>query len=238
VFTRAILLCCLALPGVAAWAQQESLTEEFARLSAKERTRIASKEARESQLDDRYQAVMEEAEALFRAQRYDDAMEKFQEARVMRPYNVYPKVKIQDLQALIRQRDGIANEPEGPPGAAPDQPAVLPEQRSTVPGNTTTVAPGPLPAAAAIVPSNGPSPTAPRSSGPPALIADEGPAPLPGEGERIFREGRAVVVERVRAEEGRTIVWRKVYHPWGEVHNFRDGVAITDREWAEAFGAE
>ena len=82
-----------------------SLTPEFSQLSAKERARIAKREQEEAAKDPQYQAVMAKAEDLFKQQQYDEALASFIEARNIRPYNVYPKVKIQDLQALIAKRD-------------------------------------------------------------------------------------------------------------------------------------
>lgn len=233
-----LLLCLLTAP---LWAQDESLTDEFARMSAKERTRIAKKEVQEAEQDARYQEVMEQAETLFREQRYEEALELYQEARTLRPYNVYPKVKIQDLKVLIRQRDAApGSEDRGPEkgttGPPPAPSPVAGEERSAPTGTPATPV-----VVARTVPTTPPEHPPTRNIGsmertPPA-VRNEPVAP-PVEGERIFREGRAVVVERVVVEEGRPLVWRKVFQPWGEVVHFRDGVAVPQRAWVEAFGPE
>ena len=58
------------------------------------------------------------------------------------------------------------------------------------------------------------------------------------EGERIYKEGRAVVVERSTSVEGKAVIFRKVLHPWGEVMYFRDGASIPERIWIETFGVQ
>jgi hypothetical protein len=212
-------LCFLLIIGAArpiAAQRDSSLTRDFAKLSAKERSRIAREEQDAAAADAQFQSVMAEAEALFAQQRYEAALARYQEARRLRPYNVFPKVKIQDLEALIaRQAKEQAGtvDPLDPP--KPDPPARLVAQ--------------PEPALAA--PSREPVP-APKAE---PLRAE--PAPNPSDWqERSWLEGRAVVLERVRTVEGHTETYRRVSHPWGQVVHFREGLAITEREWLEAFG--
>ena len=68
-------------------------------------------------------------------------------------------------------------------------------------------------------------------------ITQEPPKP-DGLQERSFVEGRAVVLERRVVKEGVEAVYRKVTHPWGQVVHFRDGIAISEREWEAAFGPQ
>ncbi len=245
---KVILLLMLLRSSLLPAQRDSSLTSEFARMSAKERARIAREEGALAETDTAFQAAMRAGEEHFRAARYHDALDRFQRARNLRPHNVHPKVKIQDLQALLaRQVDGSRESAE--------QPAPPPEQ-APQPGATNAVQEAVAPAAAArkvdahelSTPAGPPQPsTKPERSaviepGPPATVhvrkegATTTPAtvPLP-EGHRIFREGRAVVEERVVQEVGRTVVWRKVMHPWGEVVHFRDNEAIPERRWQERF---
>ena len=48
--------------------------------------------------------VMQRAERAFQEGRYEEAIKGYEEARSMRPYNVYPKVKIEDLRALLARQ--------------------------------------------------------------------------------------------------------------------------------------
>ena len=219
-----------------------SLTDEFAKLSAKERARIAKEELEEAARDTRYQAVMEEAEALFRARDFEASLEKYKEARELRPYNVYPKVKIQDLQALLKRLEEEAN-------AAKEAPAEQPAPKAEVPAMENKP---PTPQSAGELPVVEPQhqvntavekPVRPKEPEPKVASLPQSAGPVQGPealeaGERLYREGRATVLERRVPEEGKLIVWRKVTHPWGEVVHFRDGQAIPARTWTEQFGGQ
>jgi hypothetical protein len=93
-----------ALFSVCTAAQKQSLTTEFAGLSAKERTRLAKQEQEEAALDVEYQHLMEVADEFFRTRSYEQALVIYQTARKRRPLNVNPKVKIEDLMALLAQQ--------------------------------------------------------------------------------------------------------------------------------------
>lgn len=216
-------------------AQGDALTEEFGRLSAKERTRIAQEEIAQAANDQQYQQVMAEADEHFRHQRYEDALERYTVARAMRPYNVYPKVKIQDLQALMEKRDAetkrealtvLVEEPGGSAAPVFDTPVPVKEEvappsgpKAAQPEKRSEVKPVPRP-----------SPVIERQ----AVIQDP-PTPDEGMTERTLREGRAVVLERVLVQDGRITTWRKVDHPWGQTVYFRDGIAVSERLWEETF---
>lgn len=246
--SRTLLSLFLFLAVTAGQAQDSSLTRDFDQLSAKERARIAKKEQEESAKDPRYQAVMMEAEDLFRTKQYDQALLRFQEARSLRPLNVYPKVKIQDLQALIAKRDAeVAARTEVT--AQPPPPVPFPEDTAskastTVTPELVTLQDAPLPK-----PDSSKAVVGPKQA---VVVAKEQPrktttTPPPGEPlkatgpdgveERMYMEGRAVVLERKVTNHGHTEVYRKVTHPWGQVNYFRDGIATSERVWTEVGGA-
>ena len=254
-----LIALCAVLCTVGAMAQPDALARDFEKLSAKERARIAKEEQASSLKDAPYQAVMAEAELLFQRSQYEASLAKFQEARVLRPYNVYPKVKIQDLQALIAERDAEqavkkAEQPSEPMPPAVQQQTPTQKDPEQLPSPPT---PGPVPAAERLVIADPPkpatSPVLPGTVQPvlaPAVKAEPSmhkttpvqytpkvEAPPKGmleQGERVFKEGRSVVVERTVPEDNRLVVYRKVSHPWGEVNCFRDGVAISDRQFDQA----
>lgn len=244
---RIVLLTHFLLAGWAAVAQPgESLTPEFAGMSSKERARVAKLEQEDAAKDAAFQAVMAEAEALFQGQRFEDALAKFQQARSMRPLNVFPKVKIQDLQALIAKR-------EEERAMAEKQLTQVEPKVETLPENVSQVS---QPAPEPVLEHDAPPPATeltepvvertepfraakprPMVQMPQPSVQDQPPAePLTdGIQERTFVEGRAVVLERRIVRDGIALVYRKVTHPWGQVVHFRDGIAISEREWAEAF---
>lgn len=236
---QGLLVTVACLAPVAVMAQDGGLEGEFSKLSARERTRIAQQEESAAREDEQFQALMHSAEELFRAQRYEEAMERFQQARDMRPYNVYPRVKIQDLQALIAQRHAEA--------AVHVQQEELPVSQPQA-ATRTPVAPVGHPAAETRTPTPLTSQPGERTMLPPQVQAvrpdtiRREPVPQPEaaapfvEGERITKEGRAVVLERSLLLEGRPTVFRKVMHPWGETVYFKDGKPVPEREWSTVFG--
>ncbi|MEZ4758007.1 MAG: hypothetical protein R2817_14360 [Flavobacteriales bacterium] len=252
---HALLTLFMLVQAPLVLAQRDSsLTSAFARMSARERARVAREEEVAAAADPAFQALMQQGEEHFRAALYDEALASFQRARSMRPLNVHPKVKIQDLEALIARQQQAAAEPSPVevPVPALERPTVAPsdggpppviapsppheEQHAGPPAGTQEpVEAHPLPVT--------PMPTDGRSGGPeervvtppPAVRANVQAAPQE-EGVRIFREGRAVVEERVVQEGDRLVAWRKVVHPWGEVVHFRDNEAVPARRWQERFG--
>lgn len=237
-----------------------SLTREFAGMSAKERSRLARKEAEEAAQDAPFQAVMRDAEALFTAQRYDDALARYEEARRMRPLNVYPKVKIQDLQALIAKRNAEREAARDTTPPSPVQQQLVPkaEQVPAPPPTTVVKMPDPTPEPLPILqpaprdsalkpparkeeaprPEPRPDRPVPSTGTPSTTPPAAGPASVPPDGlqERTCKEGNAVVLERRLVKEGRETIYRRVNHPWGAVVYFEDGLAIPARRWAEVFG--
>ncbi|MBK9148759.1 MAG: hypothetical protein IPM12_13205 [Flavobacteriales bacterium] len=232
-------LLALILLGSPALAQpDQSLTPEFAGMSAKERARVARQEQEAASSDSEFRALMAEAEALFQQQRYDEALLGFHAARARRPLNVFPKVKIQDLQALIAKRDA---EQAVAPARRPD--SLVSIVTPPVPVVPPTPIEGGHPVESGSVESKLEGSTADRK--PVALAARTAKAapearpmaqehPLTdGIQESTFLQGRAVVLERRVVRGGHESVYRKVTHPWGQVVHFRDGIAISEREWAE-----
>ncbi len=224
------------------------LTEEFSKLSAKERARIAKQEQEEAAKDPTYQAVMAQAEDLFKRHEYDEALARFTEARGIRPYNVYPKVKIQDLQALIAKRDAEqAARPDTSTlvvrNSAPAElpPVVEPVDAIVEVPSKPIVEPAPKPKEE---PRSIPRPVVekPEVFVPPHDTVRVAPPPVEavpkmpdGTTERTYQEGRAIVLERKVVTHGKTVIFKKVTHPRGEPVYFKDGIAIPARVWNEAF---
>ena len=68
------------------------------------------------------------------------------------------------------------------------------------------------------------------------IVRAEEHVPHLEEGERVYKEGRSIVVETTVAEDGLLVRYRKVLHPWGEEHYFREGIPIPDRTYRAALG--
>jgi hypothetical protein len=247
-FVRAALLLVAACAGLLVQAQgmEDQLALALKDMNPKQRSKLAARETAEAQQDSAYQHAMSDAEAAFRTEQYEEALANYRKAREIRPYNVYPKVKIQDLQVLIQQRkaesQGVEPVPASPSdgdslrSAAKAKPAVAEEPR--------VKAPAPQEIGSAPPPTR---PMPPPESKPEQAIAPERPAPrletpsMPDgrstaiSGERVYMEGGAVVTERTVSEGGRTTVYKRVVQRSGQVFHFKDGRAITALEWQERF---
>ncbi|HMN04907.1 MAG TPA: hypothetical protein PKD45_04200 [Flavobacteriales bacterium] len=215
-----------------AQGKDKSLTKEFDKLSAKERSRIAARETAEADSDSTYQRLMRKGDELFRAGSYDEALSVFGEARALRPYNVYPKVKMEDLQALIRKRDGEARRE-----AAPVAAEMVPPEEVPAPVVGTPAPPPPVaaPPATAVTPAVAPSPGRPPVGVVHPAPAPAPPPPPPALGERVYLEGGAVVTERTVEDDGKMVIYKKVAHNWGQTFYFKEGSSIPERQWKERF---
>ena len=223
---------------VAALAQAQgekgSLTDQFPNMSAKERSRIAAKENEEAQKDATYQDVMQRAERSFQEGRYEEAIKQYEEARAMRPYNVYPKVKIEDLRVLLARqaaKQDSASMVEVHP--VDPEPAVPPKESIA---EAVRTAPGPQLAPDPVV-NERPVPL-PEAIGEGSAVSAVTSAPAkPAEGiiEQRYREGHAFVIERAVTVEGRLVKYKRVYHPYGQVFYFEDGLAVDERVWKARF---
>lgn len=225
--------------GSVAQDTTHSLTQDFPKLSAKERARIAAREAEEAKQDEAYQGVMQAGEKAFQEGHYEDAMRLFEQARSMRPYNVYPKVKIEDLRALMARQGTAPNERPHTLGSvvAPDeeQPAGGPVAK----GSSATIEqpgdPHPLdnggPVQTTVVEQLASAPDASQNSAlqPNAIKKADGLI------ERRYKDGRAYVIERIVRVEGRTVTYKRVYHPFGQVFFFEDGLSVDERVWKARF---
>ena len=251
---RGLVLVLLLMGGAVLYAlqaqDQQSLTKDFPKLSAKERSRIAAREQEEAAQDRMYQEVMERAEAALRSGALADALKGFEEARTLRPYNVYPKVKIEDLRTRIRAQAPV--DTAAPGVEVPVEDAPVPAAGTPVPGTPAEVQQAPVvhqappisaptaqpqrSEAALVVPtasSTKPGPVRTGTSSAPLPVADHAP---PSPGERRYREGRAFVIERTIEGADGMEVHKCVTHPSGQVFYFKDGRSVDSREWRTIFG--
>lgn len=210
-----------------------SLTDQFPNMSAKERSRIAEREQSEASKDQAYQELMRRADEAFRAARYEEALKGYEEARSVRPYNVYPKVKIEDIRALLAKR--AAAEPSTQVDTA-TTPTPTPISPPTPPADPPVEVVRMVPP-----PASAPAPEAEPAPEPvPAVVAPPAQRSLPlapaaGVIERRYKEGNAHVIERVVTVEGRTVIYKRVFHAWGQVFYFEDGKPVDERVWNARF---
>lgn len=286
---------------------QDGLTAEFANLSAKERTRIAKKEDKEAAQDLVFQDMMQQADVLFKDQQFNEALAVYRQARKRRPYNVHPKVKIQDLQALLKAEEEMNGElandqqteeimPSGLNAPLPDDGQTSSETEHPVNAlakqdgqevKEQTEGPDPrdkeelksdshvveyeevvekVPTSQDVVvdkdiPQIGDQPeerktaaweappvnTQPRSPSQSTKEDDHQEREQPqdqhtsvlenipeledGLSKEVYREANAIITEYTHINNGKTDIYKKVYHQWGYVFYFKNGTAITERMW-------
>lgn len=237
-----LLISALSVPlACSAQGDRGSLTDQFPNMSAKERARIAAQEKDEAGKDGAYQALMQEGERAFQEGRYEEALATYEKARAMRPYNVYPKVKIEDLRTLLKKQAPtsdpvVVQKREDPVAVAPHavDSIVVPK------GEPAAVTPpAPVPPA---IPEEHPTPKSDPGVVSPAPAERRSAAPVgkrpEGVIERRYREGHAYVIERAVEVEGRLVVYKRVYHNYGQVFYFEDGLAVDERVWKQRFPGE
>lgn len=187
-------------------AQNSSLTKDFAKLSAKERTKLAKQEIENAAKDARFIELMSNAESAFRARDYDEALGIYKEARHRRPLNVNPKVKIEDLEALIAQQN----------------------DRSVITQSSTTTFAVPILNTSITV-----EKPAPKKI---PMVPAESSQTDPSAEQRIYRMGNALILERSILEENRLVNYRRVQHNWGGIFFFRENTPISESRWNTRFG--
>jgi hypothetical protein len=159
----------------------------------------------------------------------------YEKARALRPYNVYPKVKIEDLNALLAKQAAAA--PEEDTDAPPVEPVAT---KSTGTELAVPTAPFPAPAPTAIqVPPPTETSVTPKIEEKPTITPPrEEPTPLKkakGDIERRYKEGNAFVIERTVTVDGHLVVYKRVYHSYGQVFYFENGRAVDERVWKARF---
>jgi hypothetical protein len=92
--------------------QGQTTDTEFSKLSAKERSEIAQKETMEAARDHAFLYLMDQGHQLFVEKRYLESVRKYEDARALRPRNVYPPVIIRDIELSMKDTLQLLREKE------------------------------------------------------------------------------------------------------------------------------
>jgi len=76
--------------------------DNFTQLSTKERIKIAENEEKAAGNDEQFQKLMQNGHNLFKEKHYLKAIHTYEQAQDRRPYNVYPKVIISDIELSMK----------------------------------------------------------------------------------------------------------------------------------------
>lgn len=228
--------------------------DDFADLSVKQRISIAEKEEAEAAHDPEFQNMMQKGHELFKERHYLKAIHAYEKAQERRPYNVYPKVIIADIELsmkdtlatlraaekeeLEKQKPQPDVKPDKPVETTPEPPTETPEERMKKLNDWEAAE------------------RKEREQRREAQKEKEKPADTPFQGdipklstadyqkalaeqypegitENVTTEGNKVIVERIVVTNGIGNEYKKVTHNWGGVFYFKNGEAITDRVWKQ-----
>lgn len=225
--------------------------DEFANLSAKERIKIAEEENENARADAEFLNLMQMGHEMFKQKHYLKAIRKYEEAQVKRPYNVYPKVIIADIelsmkdtlevlraaekQELRTKKDQVKpkreDSPENNPQSESDR---LKKQEDWEKKERDR-----LKAERELKENQKREPkmTAPAGDVK-ELTLDDFQKDLAkqypsGITELISKEGNKTITTRVLVSGEKGDEYKKVVHNWGGIFYFKNGIAVPERVWKQ-----
>lgn len=190
---------------------------------------------------------MDRGHELFREKQYLKAVRMYERAGEKRPYNVYPKVKIADIQLSMQDTlDFLQAEEERAEERTqrrdktqpkqPDRPEESKEERIKKIDDWERKEREKLERERERT-SREKTPPVSGSGGDVKKVsleeyqrelADKYPS---GITEEVSTEGNKTIVKRIVVREGRGNEYKRVEHGWGGVFYFKNGDAVTERVW-------
>jgi hypothetical protein len=227
--------------------------ESFADLPAKKRISIAEQEEIEAKADEGFQKMMMEGHELFKAKHYLKAIRKYEEAKEKRPYNVYPKVIIDDIELSMKDTLKVLRAAEKEEllrkAANPSEEKVEEPKESVVPEETREERLEKMDDWEAMEREKRERAREEEEAKPeipPVKKSSAGDVPNlsmadfqkdlakrypEGVTETIEKEGNRTVTTRIFVADGKGSEYKKVVHDWGGVFYFKNGEAVTERVW-------
>ncbi|MEM9052578.1 MAG: hypothetical protein AAGC47_11035 [Bacteroidota bacterium] len=227
-----------------------SAQNDIAQLSAKERFKIAENEKIEAATDVAFQQYMAEGHELFTQRHYLKAIRSYEKAAGERPYNVYPKVKIADIELSMKDTlemlraaekqnlDKPAEKPKEPElGKTVEKLPETPQETMDRLDNWEQKEREKLEADRRRKREKEEEPKPQIVSGDVQQLTIEdyrkelGETYPSGVTETISEEGNKTITTRIVVKKGAGDEYKKVEHNWGGVFFFKNGVAVTERVW-------
>jgi len=218
---------------------------DWSKLSAKQKIKIAKKEQKAAKKDPEYLKLMEEALVLFQEGNFEEAKVKYQAAHDRRPDNVYPIVMLEDIEVAINSpEEEIVEEnvqevieEEATPIIAPvinetnveiqedevEELIVEPEITESEEIILPTVAEKPT---TVVKPTKQPEKETTRVQVQKEYLND-------GVYKDSFKEGSANVEQIKIVKKGVETTYRKVSHSWGAIYYFKGEDSISKNEWED-----
>ncbi|MCH2214001.1 MAG: hypothetical protein MK086_02410 [Flavobacteriales bacterium] len=227
-----------------------SAQKDIAQLSAKERFKIAENEKIEAATDIDFQQYMSEGHVFFTQKHYLKAIRSYKKAAGVRPYNVYPKVKIADIELSMKDTlellraaekenlDKPTEQPKDPKLAKPeDKLPETPQETMNRLNNWEQKEREKLEAVRRRKREKEEEPKHQVVSGDVQQLTIEdyrkelGETYPSGVTETVSEEGNKTITTRIVVKKGSGDEYKKVEHNWGGVFFFKNGVAVTERVW-------
>jgi len=225
--------------------------EDLKDMSARERIRVAENEKIAAATDAEFQQYMSTGHELFSDRHYLKAIRSYEKAAEVRPYNVYPKVKITDIELSMKdtleilraaEKEEIKKEEPKPkePEIAEDEEKLPETQEQTMErlnkweekerqklasqrDNKKTK-------------KEQPQPSQTQSGDVQSMSIEDyrkelGETFPSGITETVTEEGNKIITKRVVVHDGKGDEYKKVVHNWGGIFFFKNGNAVTERVW-------
>ncbi len=249
IFFLISLLTGLSLTGLKA-------QEDFADLSTKERINLAEKEESEAATDADFQQMMQSGHELFKDRHYLKAIHAYEKAQDRRPYNVYPKVIIADIELSMKDtlqtlraveraqsqsqkmhQDQKPIKQETDPATEP--PSETKQERLEKLNNWENEERARREHERAEEKEQDAKPAERVMDGDVVKLSTadyqkELASKYPsGITEKVSKEGNKTIVTRVVVSDNIGNEYKKVIHDWGGVFFFKNGEAVTERVWTQ-----
>ena len=227
------------------------------KLSPEERIELAERENMEASTDPTFLNLMDQAHQLFRERHYLKAIRAYESAQQARPNNVYPKVKIADIELSMKDTLAQLRAEEKREQQNNAQAFQLPEREQPKARNLEAEQQQEAERLKLVeqwergIRGNTPDP--PKQEEQPhakpqntnadvvQLTEDDMQRELaenypPGITERVYQDGSRKVTSRVVVKDGKGNEYKKVEHGWGGRFYFKNGSPISEGTWQqEAF---
>jgi hypothetical protein len=223
---------------------------DFAQLSAKDRIKIAEQEELDARKDAEFQRIMQTGHDLFKQKHYLKAIHKYEEAQEKRPYNVYPKVIIADIELSMKDTLAVlrkAEQTEKKQSATKEKLQPEPEPETNVETEEERLRrleewermEREKRAAERERQKELEKPATKTIEGDvPVITKDEfreelGSKYPSGMTEEVTSEGNKTITKRIKVANGKGDEYKRVVHGWGGVFYFKNGEAVTERVWVQ-----
>lgn len=232
--------------------------DKFAELSTKERISIAENEEKEATNDDKFQTLMQDGHLFFKDRHYLKAIHSYETAQERRPYNVYPKVIIADIELSMKdtlqtlraaekaetQKEKL-NKPEKPDEVKNEQKPEDPKpesekERREKQEKWENQERAKLERQRELEKQReNEKPAETQMAGDVEILTTEdlkkdlGKKYPDGITEETTTEGNKTIIKRVVVSNNLGNEYKKVVHGWGGIFYFKNGEAVTERVWTQ-----